>query len=251
MKTKKPKTQHSFNISTKWKRFMAVGCSHGVYADPNAVAGVLKFREQWKPDTTIHLGDFIDMSPFMSSAKGKGDPIEPDITNGLGFLNQYRPNIILNGNHEVRLWKEALSNDEVYSGYAIRLINDIKQTANKLNATLIDYTGIWQSYKLADYTFTHGTIYGEQVCRDMAEIYGNVIFAHTHKVGMAVGRRTDTPKGICVGTLTKRGALEYANTRRATFAWSQGMTWGVYNENKLIPWLHEQPHDIPDWVLPI
>ena len=239
------------NINKGWKRFMAIGCSHGVYADQNAIKGVLSFKEQWKPHTTIHLGDFIDLSAFMSSAKGEGDEVEPDVKGGLDFLKEYRPNVVLSGNHEDRLWREAMSNDEVHSGYALRLISDIETTCNKLNAKFIPYTGIWQSYKLADYTFTHGTMYGEQVCRDMAETYGNVIFAHTHKVGLAVGRRLDTPKGICVGTLTRRGALEYSKTRRATLAWSQGMVWGYYNDTILIPWLHEQPHNVDEWILPI
>lgn len=70
------------NINKGWKRFMAVGCSHGMYADPKAIEGVLKFKERFKPNMTVHLGDFVDMTPFMSSARGKGDAVEPDIGGG-------------------------------------------------------------------------------------------------------------------------------------------------------------------------
>ena len=42
------------NINKGWKRFMAVGCSHGMYADPKAIDGVLKFKERWKPHMTVH-----------------------------------------------------------------------------------------------------------------------------------------------------------------------------------------------------
>jgi hypothetical protein len=239
------------NINKGWKRFMAVGCSHGIYADPNAIKGVLEFKERWKPHMTIHLGDFIDMSPFMSSARGKGDEIEPDIAGGLKFLTQLMPNIVMAGNHEVRLWREALSNDEVYSGYALRLISDIETHCKKNKALFVPYTGIWQCFKLGNYKFTHGTIYGETSARDMAEIYGNIIFAHTHKVSRMNGRRDDSPTGISVGTLTRRGAMEYANNRRSTFAWSQGMVFGYYNDDILIPWLHEQPHNQEKWILPL
>jgi hypothetical protein len=155
------------------------------------------------------------MTPFMSSARGKGDAVEPDIGGGLKFLDQLRPNVVLAGNHEVRLWREAASDDEVYSGYALRLINDITEHCRKRKALFIEYTGIWQAFQLANYKFTHGTVYGENAPRDMAEMYGNVIFAHTHKVGRMTGRRDDTPTGISVGTLTRRGAMDYANTRRA------------------------------------
>lgn len=239
------------NINKGWKRFMAVGCSHGMYADPKAIEGVLKFKERWRPHCTVHLGDFVDMTPFMSSARGKGDAVEPDIGGGLKFLDQLRPNVVLAGNHEVRLWREAASDDEVYSGYALRLINDITEHCRKRKALFIEYTGIWQAFQLANYKFTHGTVYGENAPRDMAEMYGNVIFAHTHKVGRMTGRRDDTPTGISVGTLTRRGAMDYANTRRATFAWSQGMAFGYYNDEQLIPWVHEQPQGQDEWILPV
>jgi len=40
----------------------------------------------------------------------------------------------------------------------------------KLHAQLIPYSGVWQVYPLANYTFTHGTIYNENSARDMAEM---------------------------------------------------------------------------------
>jgi hypothetical protein len=113
----------------------------------------------------------------------------------------------------------------------------------------IPYTGVWQVYKLGNYTFTHGTIYNENSARDMAEMYGNVIFAHTHKTMQQVGRRIDSPIGISVGTLTRRGAMDYANTRRSTLGWSQGFVFGEYDDNSLHPTLHT--HDNGEqWHLP-
>lgn len=67
------------NIVSPWRRFMAVGCSHGIYADPLAVEAVLRFREQYRPHEVIHLGDFTDMSPFMGGSNGEGDAIKPDL----------------------------------------------------------------------------------------------------------------------------------------------------------------------------
>jgi hypothetical protein len=238
-------------IITSWKRFMAVGCSHGMYADPRAIDAVVQFRQRWKPNEVIHLGDFTDMSPFMSSAKGQGDSIEPDISGGLSFLHELRPTVVLGGNHEARLWREAQSSDEVYAGYAMRLIRDIEEHCEKRKARFLPYTGVWQTYKLADFTFTHGTIYNENSARDMAETYGNVIFAHTHKVTRATGRRIDSPTGISVGTLTRRACMDYANTRRSTLGWAQGFAFGYYSEKKLISWVHEQPHDCETWMLPV
>ena len=119
-----------------------------------------------------------------------------------------------------------------------------------MNALLIPYTGVWQFYQLANYKFTHGTIYNETAARDMAEMYGNVIFAHTHKPTQAVGRRIDSPIGISVGTLTRRGAMDHANTRRSTLGWGQGFVYGEYNDNSLYPQLHSHDNG-PEWHLPV
>ena len=56
----------------RWKKLLALGCSHGVYADPSAVASVLNFRDSFKPEITIHLGDAIDCTAFMSSTVRDG-----------------------------------------------------------------------------------------------------------------------------------------------------------------------------------
>lgn len=229
---------------------MAVGCSHGIYADPKALEAVLKFKKSFKPDMAIHLGDFTDMSPFMGSAGGgDGDPIQADLDGGINFLKKYEANVVLCGNHEARLWRDRYSGNEIKAYAAEKAIEEIETTCLKLQALLIPYTGVWQVFKMANYTFTHGTVYNENSARDMAEIYGNVIFAHTHKASQQVGRRIDSPLGISVGTLTKRGAMDYANTRRSTLAWSQAFVYGEYTDEKLFPTLHIHDGSSDQWKI--
>lgn len=228
---------------------MAVGCSHGVYADPKAVKAVLEFKKDFKPHHVIHLGDFTDMSAHMSSTNGEGDPIRPDLDGGIEFLLQLGATVILEGNHEARLRRDLRSSNQLRVMAAETSLDAINNAAIKLNAMYIPYTGVWQNYRLANYSFTHGTIYNENSARDMAEMYGNVIFAHTHKTMQQVGRRIDSPIGISVGTLTRRGAMDYANTRRSTLGWSQGFVYGEYNDISLHPTLHT--HDNGEqWHLP-
>ena len=50
------------NITRSWKRFLAVGCSHGHHADQALLKKVLSFKARWKPHTTIHLGDVVDLA---------------------------------------------------------------------------------------------------------------------------------------------------------------------------------------------
>jgi hypothetical protein len=44
--------------------------------------------------------------------------------------------------------------------------------------------------------------------------------------------------------------MEYASTRRATFAWSQGLAFGYYKENSITVNLCERRQNNP-WLLPI
>ena len=243
------------NIVRPWKRVMAVGCSHGPYIDPAAKEAVLRFRRNWvrpgKGDRVVHLGDFTDLSAFMSSAKGEGDPIRPDIDAGLGFLDELKVTDALGGNHEARLWREMESRNEIVQLAATVLVEKIEARMRKLRATFLPYRGVWDHLRIGNFKFTHGTVYGENATRDYAEMHGNCVHAHTHRAGVAKGRRDDNPTAYGVGTLTRRGAMEYANTRRATLAWSQGFVWGEYCDDLCVLWLHEQPNTSNEWRLPI
>ena len=243
------------NVVRKWKRIMAVGCSHGAYADPVALKAVLKFREKsnFDPHTVVHLGDFTDLSCFMSSAKGsssESEEIQPDVDGGLTFLEALRPTLVLCGNHEDRLWRLQHSSQAIVAHAARDVIEQINSTCKELGAELLPYTGIEQGRTIGGHFYTHGTVYGENCTRDMAEMYGNVVHAHTHRCAVAKGRRSDKPTGYCVGTLTRRGAFEYSKTRRSTMAWSQGLIFGEYCDNQSQLYLHEQPSGLAEWRLP-
>lgn len=84
------------NITRRWKRFMAVGCSHGHYADKALLKEVLAFKKRWDPHQIIHLGDAIDLACFRTGAiNTKDDSTDPtsDIESGLLFLSQLEPSL--------------------------------------------------------------------------------------------------------------------------------------------------------------
>ena len=218
-----------------FKRVLIVGCSHGVHICPRARNAVLKFKKDFKPQTVVHLGDFCDTAALRSGAKGtrdEGEDIEPDIDGGLGFLREIGANIVLAGNHEHRIWQQAESPNAVVAYAAGQILGAIQDFCKASKVQFHEYSGIHQVAKLGDYTLTHGSIYNENSVRDNAEIYGNVVHAHTHRPGIAYGRRIDSPIGFCVGTLTPRRAMGYAQNRRATLSWGMGFVWGEYDDKK-------------------
>lgn len=238
-------------IVRPWKRFAAVGCSHGPYIDPIARKSVIDFVRSYAPHRFHHLGDFTDLSALMGNGAGQGDPLAPDIDEGLAFLEELKAfkdleMVIHEGNHEARLRRLAQSRNEVIAECSRLLLIQIEQKALALKAPLIEYKGIWSGSRLGNALLTHGSIFNEAACRDMAEMYckdgvGVVISAHTHAPGMAMGRRDDNPLGVNVGTLTRRACMDYANNRRKTFSWGQAICFGEYCDDLLIPTLYVQP----------
>ena len=236
---------------------MVVGCSHGEMIDPVAERGVLQFKERFNPKRIIHLGDFLDTTCFRSGAKGTADQseeIDPDFNSGLNFLENLEVTDALMGNHEARLWRMCKDPDAKVRWCSSQLINKIRERCKKQNTKLIEYFPEGELFgflKLGDYKVMHGYLYGENACRDHSESHGNVIHAHTHRPGVAKGRRDDNPTGYCVGTLTKIGNMDYAKGRRSTLSWGQGLVFGYYTDKKAQCWLHEQRKDLTEWKTPV
>ena len=237
-----------------WKRFLAVGCSHGDLIDPNAAEAVLRFKQIYKPTTTVHLGDFVDTAAFRAGAKGSEDEsrdIAPDFEAGLTFLKKLRPQIIMCGNHEARLYRLQKHHNAIIRELSGDLIERIRTTAAICKAELVEDWSIRAYRMLGNYKLMHGYMYGENACRDHAEAHGNIIFAHTHRAGMAKGRRDDNPTGYCVGTLSNIPNMDYAAARRSTLSWAGGFVWGEYTDDQAVCWVHEQPQTQSVWRLPI
>lgn len=252
------------NITRAWKPFVAVGCSHAHHIDPVAKASVIKFIKAFvtavmrrKGGKILHLGDFTDMEAFMGGGAGNGEPIAPDIEEGLAFLEEAEFNVVLPGNHEDRLWRLCHSSNEVVAECAAMLKSRIEKSVKKLGAELVPYDGIFQRYMLGPGLFTHGTIFNENSARDMAEMYVEadlVVGAHTHCPALAMARTTRRTMSINVGTLKKYGKTDYAKNRRKTFSWGQAICYGEYCETAIMPNLYVQPLSATlageEWRLP-
>lgn len=242
------------NINSTWKRFVAIGCSHGHLEDRTAINSVLKFCSSYKPHTRIHLGDAFDTTAFRSGAHGTKDEAEkigPDLNSGLRLLEDFAPTHYLIGNHELRIYRDMNHPHAIRAHAAGCMINDIRSLMNKLNAKFVEHYDINRSWiTLGDTKFMHGFLFSEAALRDHAEIHGRLVMAHLHRVGMEPGRVIGSPMAYCVGTLANISKLEYASTRRSTTRWSQGFAWGEYNDKRTIVRLEERGHE-SQWRLPL
>jgi len=241
------------NITRKWKKFFACGCSHGHLADRASLKTILDFKNKWNPDTTIHLGDFVDFAALRGGADGTSDEgvdIQGDFDAGISFLNDLQPNIVFNGNHEDRIYRLLNSNRAKVKYLASKVISDLEVSIEGMGAkhVLYDINSGW--VKLGDTKFGHGYMFNMTAIRDHAETFGKCVIAHLHRVGQEPGRRIDAPVGYCVGTLADITKMTYAKTQRAKLAWSQGFAWGEYCSTETVIRLERRCNN-GEWRLPL
>lgn len=245
------------NLSKGFKRFMAIGCSHGSLVDPKAVETVMRFKDKWNPHTRVHLGDICDYAAFRNGAHGTKDEAEaigPDIQAGIRLIHQYEPTDVLIGNHDVRVFKQSSHQNAIIALAASHARNEFLMACDKVKVRrLIDHYDIARSWvTLGDTKLMHGWFFNEMAMRDHAEHFGKCIIAHLHVAGMMNGRRSDNPTCHCVGTLASVERMDYANTRRATARWSHGFAYGEYNDRECHTWLSSAPQgQAGAWRLPL
>lgn len=234
---------------------MAVGCSHGHLANPAAVKSAIEFKVRWKPETTIHLGDFVDLSAFMRDGAGQSvddSDITADLLAGEEMLLQLEPRMIFVGNHEDRLWKIRGHREKVKAWAAMTGIQAIEKLAKDLKASLVEYDidAGWRYPLGSDCRFGHGYMYNQAAIRDHAETFGKCCIAHLHTPGQERGRRSDNPTCYCSGTLADIPAMRYAKTNRSRLRWGHGWLWGEYCSNETVVWVAERSRS-GEWRLPI
>ena len=222
------------NITRKWRKWLAVGCSHGNLICPKARSAVLKFRNSYSPHHVMHLGDFWDTAALRSGASGtkdEGRDIGQDCHAGVQFLMELEPHWIFFGNHDDRVEQWQNHPNAVKAYVAGRMMSDLYEAREKLRAKLIPYdieTG-WR--RLGSHLFGHGYMYNEMAIRDHAELVGNCVIAHLHRTGEERGRRLGGATGYCVGLLADIDQLQYARRNKATTKWQQAFAYGEYCDN--------------------
>jgi len=244
------------NVTRKWRRWMAVGCTHAGHLDYKAWKEVLAFKQRWQPETTIHLGDFLDTSAWRAGARNnpddpdRGESIAEDYLVGISHLKELSPQVCMLGNHEFRVWDLLKSNSAIVAYAAEEGVKAIEGAIKKLKARMFEYDIEKGVFILGNTYFIHGYSHGESAVRDAVESYGkSVVMAHLHRPEIARGRILGAPIGHCTGTLANVGAMGYARRRRATLRWGHGFCYGEYAHDACVTWLATPTKG--EWRLPV
>jgi len=226
---------------TKWKKFLAVSCSHGHLADAKATKAALELKKRFKPDTTLHLGDAIDLAAFRSGAMRSPDSadraasISEDFRAGINFLHLLEPNVFFIGNHEHRAYEHQYSPNAILSHCATSCLADIHQACKDMRTEIVQYDIArgWREY--GGTLFGHGFMFNQMATRDHVEMLKKpCVFGHLHRVDRSAGRSVGAPIGWSIGCLANVDAMGYARRNRSTLAWQHGIAWGEYNDKDCI-----------------
>jgi hypothetical protein len=224
-----------------WKKFMAVSCSHGHLADAKATKAALEFKRRYKPDTTLHLGDAIDLAAFRSGAMRNPDAgdraasIQEDFRAGINFLRLLEVNVFFIGNHEHRAYEHQYSPNAILSHCATSCLADIHQLCKDIRAEIVQYDIEKGWREFGGTLFGHGFMHSLNATRDHVEATRKpIVIGHLHRVDRQPGRSIGAPVGWTIGCLANIGAMGYARRNRSTLAWQHGIAWGEYNDRNCI-----------------
>lgn len=242
---------------TKWKKFLAVSCSHGHLADPRACKATIDFKARWKPDITLHLGDLLDMAALRGGALKSPDSadratsISDDFSVGIKFLLELAPNVLTLGNHDWRLWELAKSPNAIVSYCCNQAIGQLNDACREIKCVMKPYDIEKGWVELGPALAGHGFMHSEQAVRDHAELTKKTtIIGHLHRVDRAAGRSFGAPVGWCIGSLANFGEMHYARRNRSLMRWAQGICWGEFNDKNIQINVLTPNHD-GTWRLPV
>lgn len=218
-------------------KFVFGSDNHGDMGCPIAIKKFLDFTEnEWKPKYRIHGGDGMDLRRYRKGASEDEtkDRVKPDIAAHLLFLEQYRPHVFLEGNHDWRL-REVAEHGDPHSDStdrAIELQDGLDEFYRKMKIQVVRFG--WehggQEWRAPEGgpAFAHGTRHGVHAAKQMTDDYeGAVIFGDVHRVSVWQGRRGLTMSSPCLADTTK---LRYDVKNPGKRLHRKGWLYGVIND---------------------
>ncbi len=234
------------------KKLLIVGDSHGQFIHWPDAEKLLKFRDEWKPHITLHIGDAFDFTALRKGAcdSDRAVSLSDDMVSGKDFLRRLRPDALLLGNHEDRLFTLMESPNATLAESARYMWNDIQRELKNLRCQWIPYDASGGVYKVGQYSIVHGYHAGIQAVRKHAQIYGHVIVGHIHQIAHVQVERSDHAEGWSFGCMCDFKNMDYMRHRTGKLRWQRGWGYGLLNEKTGDVQLWQAQKTGGKWYLP-
>lgn len=217
-------------ITGQWRRWVWGSDSHGRLMDESANAAFFKFVKLWEPHIRIAGGDHFDFAQLRKKADAyeKRDSMAQDIAAGTQWLEEFRPNYWMLGNHEARLWDLAEQAEGIVADYAKMGVERLECMAEKMKCRIYPYERRRGVLHMGSLKFVHGYLLGITAARRHAQIYGSVVFGHTHDIQMQTIEGIEPRAGFATGCLCKT-EMGYNRAQAGTLKWECGFAYGLTN----------------------
>ena len=232
------------------KRFIFASDLHGDKQDKAAVAALESATEHFKPHHRIFGGDLVDARPLRKGAgsEERAESMVEDWQKGLNFLNRWRPTHLLMGNHDVRLYRLAEADKGIESDFAWKGVNELEGRLKKIGCKFLPYHKK-KFFEFGTLRMIHGFFHGVYASRQMANVYGSVIYGHTHSVDEfsvpGIERRIARAAG-CLCSLD----MEYNSHQPNSLRHAHGFVLGGYNQKTGRHWTMQCEEVDGTWVIP-
>ena len=228
------------------KKFIFASDLHGDVQDVDTVNVLLEYTDIYSPDIRVFGGDLFD---FRNIRKGAGpaekqDSMAADVEAGLEFLSKFKPNILLLGNHDKRLWDTAEYHTHgIVQDAARQGVRDIMSRCRKLKCKVFPYDAAKGYYDLGYVRFVHGYHAGIYATKKHAEIFGRsggiVLHGHTHAIQYHTIPKIGGSAGMGVGCLAqtdmsynKHMTARTMHENGFAYGYIDGKDWEVFQAKK-------------------
>jgi UDP-2,3-diacylglucosamine pyrophosphatase LpxH len=228
-------------------RWCACFDTHGDQVDALALEAFKSFVSWWKPQIKIHGGDAWDFRWLRRSASDeeKAESVAEDFESGLDLLKWYKPDVFLWGNHDDRLRRLMDSSHgaqrELAGQWLDRISVELRDTKH------YPYCKRRGVHVLKDFSFIHGYGHGMNAARDAANVYGNVVMGHTHRIDSVRVTSREDKYGYTAGCLCILD-MDYTRPNMGTLRHAHGWVYGVVAGGRCIVWQARKYGNV--WVLP-
>ncbi len=218
-------------IAGQWKRFVFATDNHGDKCDPTAVKAFHAFCSDWKPQIRVHGGDCWDFRPLRKKAdkEERRESMIADFEEGKAFLEQFKPEALIFGNHDQRLPDLAAYGNGILSDYAGKCMAEIEQLGRKVGFRILPYDKRLGIYRLGSLKCIHGFLCGITAARRTALAYGSVLMGHGHAIDDQSIEGIEPRTGRMVGCLCQLD-MDYNRAQIGSLRHAHGWMAGVVNE---------------------
>ena len=234
-----------------WIKFVACADLHGDNQDAGAVRVFKRFVGDYRPDVRAMLGDCWDFRPLRAKAtdEEKNEDMTGDWIAGKRFLEWYRPQYFLEGNHEARLHRMAEFSSGLVRKWAEEALADYKRFLRELKCRVLPYHKSRGVLRLGHLKLMHGFFTGKFAAKRTAEIYGSVLMGHTHTVDEFPVPSLDRRVARCIGCLCLLD-LDYDEARPDTLRHAHGWAYGVISDKTGAYHVNQAECIEGKWLLP-